>query len=156
VRKPRKERTNLRLALETELKFVGNAKLHQDWIDTSKRNIELLNVIEKQERAALDNLLPIIFQAAQAITMTGEAFLKAQEYQEQDIFEHIEDAFVLASIVEHMAGQDPNEKKLFLNRNSQDFNNRAIRKELAAYNCRLILSFADALQIVSAGQSPQP
>jgi predicted nucleic acid-binding protein len=94
-----------------------------------------------------------ILRVATVVPMTCAILAGAGEYGSRFGLT-LQDGIVLASTLDHVAAQDPKERKVFANRNPGDFDVPEIVNLLATYGCELALTFADAWKII-APQCPR-
>jgi hypothetical protein len=143
---------------------VGHAKRKREFVD--RLNIELTQlertrryrhlpgsveefrrgIIESiaTEKAKLDEVLVDLSSSVEIAPLTDAVFRRAIALQGAGTLEPPQDAIVLASVLEHLAGT-PAGAKCFVTSNSRDFASPDIEDELGRLECKLLFKFEDAL-----------
>jgi hypothetical protein len=143
VRRHRK-RESLMQDFRKEIGELARSSAFSDLGNTSRAVTSTIAESVAMEAADLDSAIDRIAVAAKIIPLTGEIVTTATTIR-QSIFDLTPpDAIVFASIEAYLKSQGDG-MKVFATTNAKDFLTPEIREYLAAYNCRVIQSFSDAL-----------
>ena len=113
----------------------------QTLIDSLSESIDRDNLRLREILSRLDG-------AAEFISLDTSSLTLAWEYQRTIELEP-PDSLVLGSVVSHLSETNLDEC-CFLNKNVKDFDAPSVRNELRPYDCRLIGSFEQGLNYISA------
>ena len=106
----------------------------------------LLTQSSREERTRIRATKEMLLQAAHPIGLSQEILLSASEIEKRHNLSP-QDSVVYASIRSHRDRHRP-AKSVFLNRNSKDFDVPALREDLTALGCKLVLSFRQGLDFI--------
>ena len=96
----------------------------------------------------LNMVLARLANVAEFISLDPSSLILAQEYQTTLRMEP-QDSLVLSSVVSHLSKINPDEC-CFLTKNVKDFGQPRVRNELRERGCRIIYSFEQGLNYISA------
>jgi hypothetical protein len=92
----------------------------------------------------LERVVQRLLRSGSCLPMTLGAFDRALDL-ERTLGLSPQDAIVLASVTSDAAARPLEEAKVFVSRNSKDFDDPAVRAELEQLGCLYISKFSDAL-----------
>ena len=146
-----KQRTEFHNALERQIREISRSRPYADLPAKSRDLVSAFVESEEGERRRLREAVDRISAVGRFVPTTPEVLLQADRAEsEADLTPP--DAIVYASVL-LQAGAEPGTPKCFLNRNSRDFMNPVVQKELGRGGCRLLFSFRDGLAFIThAGQ----
>lgn len=143
-----KHRTELHNRLTQEIRELSRSTPYEK---SSKDFQELTNVLVKsgeEEKQRLDDAISRILATAEVIPIGLETIKTAIQFQRSHTLSP-QDSIVYASVLAHLSTA-PGEPKCFLTKNSKDFANPDIYKELNAHNCKLLTKFSDGLGYIQS------
>src|SRR5205823_1561558 len=105
--------------------------------------------IESHEKHSLDTIVNKMTEIAEIIHLDRDV-ISAAIQNLNNLALQPQDSFVYRSILAHLRTRDSQEEKLFISRNSKDFDEKVIIDELNALGCRYMFSFLDACGFLDA------
>jgi hypothetical protein len=142
-----KRRQELYNALVTETQELSRSKPYRE---SSKELRELTNLLVQsgeEEKRRLDEVLDRILNITEIIPIGQETIKAAISLQKSRSLKP-QDSIVYASVLQHLKDA-PAIPKCFITKNAKDFLNPDIENELAAYDCKLLVSFGNGLKYAS-------
>lgn len=145
-----KEKTRAKLSndLRAQLGELGRSKPHRAVPAKFEALAAILIESAQLERDGLRETISELLGTADLIALDASILKSAASLQDEYGMSG-QDAIVLSSVLAHLDLRKPIES-CFLNRNSKDFDDPDVRKELEARGCRFFGSFEDGLQYVRA------
>ncbi|MFN2453250.1 MAG: PIN domain-containing protein [Pyrinomonadaceae bacterium] len=138
-----KQRTELHDRLSQEIRELSRSKPYvkspKEFRDVTKTLIRS----GEEEKQRLDNAVNRILETATVIPIERETIKAAIKLQHTRNLSP-QDSIVYASILLHLL-KTPDEPKCFITKNSKDFANPDIYKDLEAHECKLLTKFEDGL-----------
>lgn len=126
-----------------ELGQLARSKALAEQVDAHRSLSATLLGAGEPELDALRRLIIRMLKAIHAIPLDASTLERALAIEERFGLD-ILDAVVLASVLAHLETRSP-EAAVFLNRNTKDFDDPEIVKELNDRHCKLITHFNEAL-----------
>lgn len=124
--------------VRNELRQLGRSAPYGEQAEALSELTALLIRRQEEERSRLQGVISRLLQIAEFIHLTPEILTDSLGHQEAGFSP--QDAVVYASILKHLA--DAGEGgKVFLNRNSKDFDDPDVQDSLEAQGCKLLFSF---------------
>ena len=140
-----RERTRLGKQLEENFRQLRRSRRHAATIQPVENTPVVLLGLEKAESDMLDLVTTRVLQHARHIELTSSSFARALEYRrEYDL--STSDAVIYASVIADARHQPPGESKLFISRNTKDFDIPQVRSELASLAAQYCVSFTEGLE----------
>ncbi len=102
----------------------------------------------EDEKKRLDIVIERVIDTATILPIERDTIKAALRYQSERSLSP-QDAIIYASVLSHMASQS-GETKCFLTKNSKDFANPDIYKDVGAYNCKLLTSFDNGIGYIQS------
>lgn len=146
-----KQRKELANKLTTEIGELSRSKPYQAASQELHQLTALLVRSSDEEKRRLDDALDRILNTTEIIPIGLTTIRSAITFQNSRGLSP-QDSIVYASILQHLATA-PSGPRCFITKNSRDFSNPDIVSELAAYNCRLLTRFSNALGYIQNHQS---
>ncbi|HMB90263.1 MAG TPA: hypothetical protein VKP65_05405, partial [Rhodothermales bacterium] len=97
---------------------------------------------QEEERHRLQHVLEQLLAMAELIPLSAAIISDAHAYQQQGFSP--QDAVVYASVLSHLSAHEDDEK-VFLNRNSKDFDDPDVQDQLEGLDCNMLFRFDDGL-----------
>lgn len=129
-------------AVQRQLEDLGRGEAHRDLVNAVATPLSDVLDVEIRERTELEDVVGHLLNCANILDMSQAVFLASQGHQATHGLD-ASDAIVYASVLLDASTRDVEEPKVFVTRNSSDFDLEAIRAELSAAGCRLTFSFDD-------------
>jgi len=128
-------------AVQRQLEDLGRGEAHRDLINAVATPLSDVLDVEIRERTQLEDVVGRLLNCANILDLSHAVFIASQGHQATHGLDAT-DAIVYATVqLDASAGVE--EPKVFVTRNSNDFDLEAIRAELDAAGCRLTFSFDD-------------
>jgi predicted nucleic acid-binding protein len=144
-----RERNKLINAIRQSFKQVGRSRGFKELIAASDEVLQTLTRADDVERKGLGETVRRLMACSRVQVLTDTIIRTAQEFESEfELDPH--DAVVLASI-ELALRERRGGRKLFINKNSKDFDTAKIEDHLGCHGCKLITNFSVARQIVEHG-----
>ncbi len=142
----RRERRALVSLLEKDLRQLGRSKSFTGLLRTSDEVARILRDSEIAEARGLDDAVQRL-TACCRIPALSQATIDAALQIRRDFELKHDDSIVFASIEAALRETGPG-TKIFVNKNSKDFETSGIQAHLQQYGCKIISSFAAARQFI--------
>jgi hypothetical protein len=139
-----KKRDDLLEAFQREIKELARSSAFSDLGNASKAVTSTMAESAAIEAVDLDNAIDRVARTATIIPLTAEIVIAATTLRQLVFDLTPPDAIVFASIDSYLSSQEKG-PKVFTTTNAKDFLTPEIRAHVAAYDCRVIPSFSDAL-----------
>lgn len=130
--------------LRTEFKQLERTASYRETVAEATRVADLLTVIDQESNEQRRRVQSQLLQFGTVIAQDAPIVQAALNY-EASMGLTPPDALVFASVMGHLQ-HAPSETKLFLNRNSKDFDAPDVKAELRRYDCSLLTSFDAGVQ----------
>jgi predicted nucleic acid-binding protein len=151
-----KERVELYRSLNEQSSQLRRSGLHHSLADVMKDIVAEMRAIENKELSSFEATLRRIIATGNLLDIDKTVFIQALNYQNQYKLS-LQDAVILASVINDLRKQDLKEPKCFISRDAGAFGRAEIKLELNSYNCRYIAKFEDGLSFIqSSFNQPQP
>jgi predicted nucleic acid-binding protein len=138
----RKRSQDLR-PMRQQLEDLGRGDVYRDLIDAVAPRLADVLDVEIRERTVLEEVVGRLLGCATILQLSDVVFFASQTHQRTHGLDAA-DAIIYASVLEDAGSQPRDAQKIFITRNSKDFERDAIRAELAATGCALAFSFENA------------
>lgn len=141
-----KNRKKLQNDLNIELRQLSRSKTYMNRLESIRDLAKLIAQSNEEEWQRFIQYRHRLLNCAEFITLDknilrlGASFENLYNLQSQD-------AIVFASVIFHLQQNNPN-RACFLNKNSKDFDNPDIVRELKKLNCRMIPRFDRGLDFI--------
>jgi predicted nucleic acid-binding protein len=139
-------RSSLKTELKRQLGDLGRSKSFRHLPITFDSLAEALTESADLEREGVRKTVGQLLKAAEVIPMTGGILASASEMQDRFGISG-QDSIVLAWVLSDLDSRRPH-ASCFINRNSRDFDDPNIRKQITAFNCKFFTNFDDGLDFV--------
>jgi predicted nucleic acid-binding protein len=140
-----RERKRLGNQLEEHFRQLRRSSRHAVTIQPVEKTPVVLLGLEKAESDALDLAITRSLRSAGRIELTSDIFTRAIEYR-RDYDLSTQDAIIYASVIADAQKRDLGTGKLFISRNTKDFDIPQIRDELVSLGAQYCESFADGIK----------
>jgi predicted nucleic acid-binding protein len=142
-----KARSRLSADLRCRLSEVGRSKPHRAVPAAFGTLAEVLIASAQLERDGLRDTIAGLLETADIISLDATVLKSAAEIQ-VEFGMSAQDAIVLASVLAHLDSRRPPES-CFLNRNTKDFDDPAVRERLDGFGCQFFGKFEDGLRYIA-------
>ncbi|MDB5246973.1 MAG: hypothetical protein JWQ40_1367 [Segetibacter sp.] len=132
--------------LKNELQQILRSESYKEETVTILKVGDLLLKSGEDAKQQLEEMILRLIKASMTIPLTADIITNAIEFQVKNTFSP-QDSLVYASVISHLKSA-PNEEKCFLNRNSKDFDDPEIVKELDRYGCKIMFQFTHAFDFL--------
>jgi hypothetical protein len=140
-------------AIKQSFKQVGRSRGLKESIAASDEVLQTLTKADDAERQGLGETVRRLMACSRVQILTDTIIRSAHEFESEFELDPY-DAVVLASI-EVALRERRGGRKLFINKNSKDFDTAKIEDHLGSHGCKLITNFSVARQIVEYGVSAE-
>ena len=142
----RRERRALVSLLEKDLRQLGRSKSFTGLLRTSDEVARILRDSEIAEARGLDDAVQRLTACCRIPALSQATIDAALQFRRDFELKH-DDSIVFASIEAALRETGPG-TKIFVNKNSKDFETSGIQTHLQQYGCKIISSFAAARQFI--------
>lgn len=132
-------------AVQRQLEDLGRGQVHRGLIDAMVTPLTDVLDVEIRERTELDDIVGRLLACATILDLSEAVFTASREAQVTHGLD-ASDSIVYATVLLDARARDVAEPKVFVTRNTNDFDREAIREELSAAGCRLTFSFDDCAE----------
>lgn len=140
------QRKQMKAELDIQLKQLARTITYTQRLSGFQDLTILLIDSAEEEAKRLEELITRLLKAAEIIPLDALILKTKTQYQKiHDLSP--QDAIVYATVLSHLKRQDRS-PSCFLNRNSKDFDDPDLVKELNAYNCKLLPHFDTGYQFI--------
>lgn len=140
------ERNALQNQLQPLIRQLARSEPFRTLTESSRELISALAASGEATRLRLENAISTITSVGTVLPLTSEIASQAR-LDELRLALSPSDAVVYASVMSHLATASKG-VKCFFNRDSKGFANPSIYDELAAFECKLFVSFEKGLEFV--------
>lgn len=138
-----REREDLRDRLESELRQLFRSEHYAQVLEGSTRITGLLTRSLDEDKKRVDGVCRRLTSVATVVSLDDQAVGRSLDVQETlDLSP--QDAFVYASVVAHLRTTPPDEPKIFVTRDPDDFATPEVEDHLEEFGASLLPSFSDA------------
>lgn len=143
------DREEARDRLDSQLTQLSRSESYADVIEGSTHITALLTRSIDEDKKRIDDVCRRLLTSGSVATLDGATARRALELQvSRDLSP--QDAVVFASILFHLEDAAPDDRKVFVTRDPDDFLTPEITGDLEALDARLIPSFMDAVGFLEA------
>lgn len=143
-----REREDLRDRLESELRQLSRSEHYVQVLEGSTRITGLLTRSLDEDKQRVDEVCRRLTSVATVVSLDDQAVGRSLDVQETlDLSP--QDAFVYSSVVAHLP-IPPEEPKIFVTRDPDDFATPEIEDDLEGFGASLVPSFSDAARYLEA------
>lgn len=139
------ERNALQNQLQPIIRQLARSEPYRTLPESSRELLSALRASGETTRLRLEEAIATITSVGTVLPLTADLTSRAR-LNELRLDLSPSDAFVYASVLLHLAGA-PKGLKCFFNRD-KDFANPSVYDELAAFDCKLFVSFENGLELV--------
>ena len=132
-------RRRMKRELDIELQQLARSTAHKDRLRGFRDLAALLMNISDEVAEQLEEVRLRLINAADLTPLDASVLASATQHQATHGLS-AQDAFVYSSVLSHLE-QVRTSQSCFLNKNTRDFEDQAIVRELARYNCKLLPRF---------------
>lgn len=144
-----REREDLRDRLESELRQLSRSERYAQVLEGSTRITGLLTRSLDEDKKRVDEVCRRLTSVATVVNLDDHAVDRSLDLQDtRDLSP--QDAFVYASVVSHLQTMTPEEPKIFVTRDPDDFATPEIEDDLEKFGASLMPSFSDAARYLEA------
>lgn len=148
-----REREGLRRDLEGQLRQLSRSEPYGEVLEESTRITGLLTRSIDEDKKRIDGLCRRLLTVATVVKLDGATVSASLDLQaSRDLSP--QDALVYASVIAHVRSSDPNEPKVFVTRDPDDFLTPEIEEDLSEYGARIVPTFADSVGFIDATLDP--
>jgi predicted nucleic acid-binding protein len=138
-----KQRIQLHERLVQEIRELSRSKPYSESTKEFKSITQTLVTSGEEEKQRLDSVISRVLETATVIPIERNTIKEAIELQKTRISTP-QDSIVYASVLSHLSGAASG-LKCFITKNSKDFANPDIKKDLESRECKLLMKFEDGL-----------
>lgn len=143
-----RNRKELQRKLKIEIEQIIRNILYKERLYELKKISDFLSNSIDEDKQRFINYRNRLLKLANVISLTTEILKDSATYEYQYNLSP-QDAIVYASVISHLQDNKP-KINCFLNRNSKDFDDPSIRKDLQELNCLMIPKFDDGLNYIQS------
>lgn len=144
-----RERYSMNDQLKKELSQLKRSVYHTQVVQLIQDLSPKIMRIEYAELERLEATFLSLLQTGSPIDLTYQIY-QMSIYSQKEFNLPPQDAIVFSSIISDLKLQNPSHPKLFLSKNTKDFNQDSIKEELRAHNCRYFGKFKHALGYINS------
>ena len=142
-----RDRSALQYQVTREFQHLGRSQLYAQVAERSQGVVDLLIQSGVEQKRYLEDVVTRTLNVAELVSIDLELFVRGRDLQHSHGLQP-QDALIYAAVLTHLPSH-PGVQKCFLNRNSKDPMTPDIRRDLDAYDCRVIPQFGDGVGYMS-------
>ncbi|MEM9832731.1 MAG: PIN domain-containing protein [Bacteroidota bacterium] len=140
-----KKRQAISEDVRNELRQLGRSASYGEEATALQELTALFTRSQEEERVRLQGVLNRLLNTSELIPLTSDIIIDSFTHQQNGFSP--QDAVVYASVLKHLKGIK-NKEKVFLNRNSTDFDDPDVQDALEDLGCKLLFRFDDGVDYI--------
>jgi predicted nucleic acid-binding protein len=138
------ERKSIHTSLTKELNQLGRSVYNTEIVPLIQSLTEKIITVEREDMGKLEETFLTMLRYATPIHISREIYERSLEYQSEYALSP-QDSIVYSSIIVDLEMQNKDTAKVFVSKNSHDFDQDDLKEELQTHNCKYLAVFEHTL-----------